>query len=181
MASASGMSLWYWDCLLTEPAPSDPSTFSNSTYSKYILSSPSEAQLDRVILQQWSKQRAEQRLWWSLAKQLILILHSQRYCPFGHGWGSFRTTVFFIHFYLFFHKPETCGRVKEGGGTQMCRYMVVWTHANTFTKVAEPSKATPSQCHSNWVTGHPGKSGQPPVSRAQQWTQKELIHPPSNI
>lgn len=134
-----------------------------------------------VILLQWFQQGAERRLWWSLAKQLILILHSQCYCPFRHGWGSFRTAVFFIHFYLFFHKPETCRRVKEGRGTQMCRFMVVWTRADTFIKVAEHSEVTPSQRHSNWVTDHPGKSGQPPVFRAHQWTRKELIHLPSNI
>lgn len=39
--------LVFRDCLLTEPVPSDPSTFSKSTSSKHILSSSSDAQLNR--------------------------------------------------------------------------------------------------------------------------------------
>lgn len=152
--SASGIPLWYFESLLLPIQVHSQTVHTLNAFS--LLHQMLSWTEINVILQQWFKRGRAASLW-SLAKQLILILSSQCYCPFGHGWGSFRTNVFFIHFYLFFHKSETCRRVNGGRG-----YTDVQVHGgvntrNTFIKVAEHSKVTASQRHSNWVTGPPGE------------------------
>lgn len=177
--SASGMPLWYFETVCSQSLLLAFHIHSQTVHPLNTFSLLRQTlSWTEVILLQWFKQGAERRLWWSLAKQLILILHSQCYCPFRHGWGSFRTAVFFIHFYLFFHKPETCRRVKEGRGTQMCRFMVLWTHTNTFIKVAEHSEVTPRQRHSNWVTDHRGSQANLQFSERISGHKKSLyIYP----